>query len=547
MTDSSTYLLSSFKNNPERLFQGYCFAKEDFIFGQSGADKYFEHTGKQISYGEDGCYVLAKKVEKGFLIGSDFSGFKKILYFYDKASSVWAVSNSLSLLINHLKEHSINVTPNVALLMMSTERLSFTQQPITFDTIANEIKILPVNTLLTIGGSCLKIEKINDIGSDTIDYRQILINFVNIWISRFSTLLSNDELFIRQGLTGGLDSRAVFSLSNLAYHQIDTKNTAEYRLACHVIKGCDKDIKVAEKITKYFGYKLNAKTRYSDTIYHLDAEEKYLTWKNLCLGVYQPIYFPSTKVDYRKISIGGGGGENHRTFYGNNPKTTTYNDSIRYLCSKLDNPEQMVDLAINLFETLSVMQDVDHCGDDIDALLLHYRHFRNRFHTGLFPQYQISFTPLSSRYLANIATKKNFEKVKSSQVLYDIINITDKLIDFPYDKVAKNPSSNTLSQLTKLREELSITTGTIYAENNSNEKVTSSKPIEKTLEYLKKDFDKACKSKLVQKLWSNSFINKASQDLDEAISRGRFNHASEGSSISLIIAAALFKTSNSEA
>ncbi|CAN6959366.1 hypothetical protein NYA8BAC_00152 [Psychrobacter okhotskensis] len=149
--------------------------------------------------------------------------------------------------------------------------------------------------------------------------------------------------------------------------------------------------------------------------------------------------------------------------------------------------------------------------------------------------------------IANIATKNNFEKVKSSQVLYDIINITDKLIDFPYDKIAKNPSSDILSQLTKLRKELSITTGTIYAENNSNEKVTSPKPIEKTLEYLKKDFDKACKSKLVQKLWSNSFINKASQDLDKAISRGKFNHASEGSSISLIIAAALFKTSNTEA
>ncbi|MGM8871248.1 hypothetical protein ACS8E3_06110 [Psychrobacter sp. 2Y5] len=539
MNNESTYLLSSFKSNPERLFQGYCFDKEDFIFGQEGAEKYREQTGKEVSYGEDGCYVLAKRVEKGFLIGSDFSGFKKVLYFRDDASGAWAVSNSLNLLIEHLKEHSIIITPNIPLLLLSAQRLSFTQQPITFDTIANEIKILPINTLLTIGTSTLNIEKISNVEDNITNYEDILLNFINIWASRFSTLLSNKELFIRQGLTGGLDSRAVFSLSNLAYCN-GTKNIAEYRLACHLIKGSDKDIKVAEKITQHFGYELNTRSRFTNAIYHLDAEEKYLTWKNMCLGIYQPIYFPSTKVDYRKISIGGGGGENHRPFYGNNTKTTTYNDSIKYLCSKLDNPEQMVDLAINLYETLLTMQKVDNCGDNIDPLLLHYRHFRNRFHTGLFPQYQISFTPLSSRYLANIATKNNFEKVKSSQVLYDLINLTDDLIHLPYDNIAKAPSDTILRQLTKLNEGLSISTGNIYIEYTINEQVTSPEPIKKTLEYLKKDFDKACNSKLVKSLWNSSFINKASQDIDKAIKQGKFNHASDGSRITAIISAGLF-------
>ena len=62
MQNNATYLLSSFEENSDEFFQGYCFDKEDFIFGQSGADEYLKATGKDISFGEDGCYVLAKKV-----------------------------------------------------------------------------------------------------------------------------------------------------------------------------------------------------------------------------------------------------------------------------------------------------------------------------------------------------------------------------------------------------------------------------------------------------------------------------------------------------
>lgn len=424
--------------------------------------------------------------------------------------------------------------------MIMSQGPSVVQQPITFNTIANEIKILPINTSLSIGENTLKIDKIDKIETQNTNYHDMLLSFVNIWLSRFLTLLSCKDIHIQQGLTGGIDSRALFSLSNYAYHNVEKKNSADYRLVSSLTRGDDTDMRIAQMITNHYGYELNDKSSTSYNSESLTNEEKYLGWKNICIGLYHPIYFPTTEIDFRRVTIGGQGGENHRIFYAKNSKIKVYNDFIKNLCHKVKDSDLKIDLAIDLYETLIQMQETDMCGDEIDPLILHYRHFRSRFHSGLFPQYRVSFTPLSSRYLNSIAIKENANKMQSSQILYDLINITDGLLDFPFDKSNKAPKDSNLDKLTTVSPNLKIESGTVYSGvkvYKEDKSLGSKKPLFK---YLKEDFDKACNTEIVKKVWSKDLISEASETLDEAIRNKRFSHATEGVSISAIIATGLF-------
>lgn len=540
MNDTMTYLLSSFQDNPSSLFQGYCFINEDFIFGQEGASKYYEKTGNEVSFGEDGCYVIAKKINNGYLIGSDHSGYKKILYFWDESTGDWAVSNSLNILISHLADNSVKVTPNISLLEMISEGTSVSRQPITFSTIANEIKILPINTFLRIGESVLEISKIDTIEASDTNYSEMLNKFASIWTSRFLTLLSSKDIQIKQGLTGGLDSRAVFSLSNYAYQKSNKRDIADYQLISGPTRGNYADVRIAEEIANHYGYVLNNKIA---TLYRpnkLTTRERYLSWKNICLGLYHPIYFPSNEINFRDVSIGGHGGENHRMFYAKKTEINTYNDFIKNLCKVVKESELKVDLAIDLYKTLNLMQEVDIHGRDIDPLILHYRHFRSRFHSGLFPQYRVSFTPLSSKFLNNIPMNEMLDKMKTSQVLYDLINITDGLLYFSYDKPNKKPSISNLEQLTSVNTSLDIKLGTIYANVEIAKKKDYSQDDRDILDYLREDFNKACKCSLVRQIWSNTLINDVSKNLNKAMKNKKLVHSSDGVMISAIIATSMF-------
>ncbi|MGE6474985.1 hypothetical protein [Psychrobacter sp. NPDC078631] len=540
MQNELTYLLSSFKDNPERLFQGYCFDKENFVFGQEGADKYFEETGREIALGEDGCYVTAKRVDNGYEIGSDYSGYKKILYFSDEKTGSWAVSNSLTKIVEHLAENSIRVTPRIQSIMAMHIGISVFQQPVTFDTIANEIKILPLNSILKIGAKKLEIRKIHNLDFLETDYDNVLRNFVAMWSSRIATLLSCKDFFIQQGLTGGLDSRSVFSLSNIANKT--QKVNADYRLISSLTRGDDIDIKIAGKITNHYGYELNDKS--PPTIYNpkkLNAQEKYLIWKDTSLGLYHPIYFPIFESDYRKVSIGGHGGENHRIFYAKNPKIYDYDSFIASLSKSFKDTQLKNKFASDLNNTLSTMQEMDMHGSAIDPLILHYKHFRNRFHSGLFPQYRVVFSPLSSRYLTNISTGENSKKLENSQVLYDLINLTDGLLEIPFDNLKKFPTQKNLEQLTKITGNVPIKVGRVFSSNNLFKESVSLHTKKSPFIYLKEDFDKACDTELVKKLWGKDFINKASNSLDKAVKEGKFGHATDGINVSTIIATGLFE------
>ena len=108
------FVFSSNKINPRSFFQGYCFIGSDYIFGNEGSKKLYEEKGIAINGGEDGCYVVAEEIANGFSFSSDFSGNKKIFYYW--VPGYWVVSNSIYLIIEQLKKNKFFLTANYSQL-----------------------------------------------------------------------------------------------------------------------------------------------------------------------------------------------------------------------------------------------------------------------------------------------------------------------------------------------------------------------------------------------------------------------------------------------
>lgn len=538
--DPTVFLLSSFTKNTDSLFQGYCFIEEDFIFGEEGAENYLRTTGKYIPPNEDGCYVIANKVGNNYVIGADGAGYKKVLYYHNSQTGDWAVSNSINVIINHLRTKNIKLTPNLSALEMMAETRTITQQPLSFSTIANEIYILPINAILTIGKTTLKVTKHSSVYPEYESYESILIDFVNMWSSRYATLLSNPDILIEQGLTGGLDSRAIFSLSELAHQQVGENVRADFRLKSGLTRGSDVDLKVAQRIGSFYGRIINDASGVNYKPKPLSNARRYEIWKNISLGLYKPIYMPGTEISYKKITIGGQGGENYRAQYGKIKNVNDYDDFIMLQCKKLSDSNLKVKLALDMCRAMITTKQYYPYGKDIDDLTLHYIQFRSRFHAGLFPQYRISFTPLSSKYLASIVTKNNYNKIKSSQILYDLMNLTEGLLDIPFDHDKKSPELSNIQQLMNIKSSISLKVGRIFIGDEASQDYQKSE--QSLFSYLKEDFERAKQTNIVQKIWSKDFIDEATKTMDKAVVNNKLGHATEGIPISSIIAAGLFAT-----
>lgn len=541
------YLLSSFNENPENFFQGYCFIGNDYITGESGAKLYVKRTNNSIESGNDGCYVVAKKENDGsYIIGSDQSGYKKIFYYKNTLLEIWVVSNSINAIVEHLSSHGIKVTPNLAQIsiMQFSESKNYTQQMVSFDTIVNEIKLLPLNTILKIGKKTLQIFKNDNNEINNIErYECLFKDFVETWVSRFATLLSKDMLVVKQDLTGGMDSRAIFSIFYLASNYLNNDISSKHYLISKLTRGSEVDIEVAQDICKKYGFDLNNVEYKKIKNKKLTNKDNYLIWKDICLGIYRPIYFPIFDINPFKISINGGGGENHRPFYakdakpGNPNRFELYNNQFN---ENLNHKFLGLQLKNNINNSMAYLKGQEE-NRYSEGLNIHYRNFRNRIHCGLNPQYMVCFTPLSCKLLDKIASKDNLHKISSSQILYDLISLVDDLIDIPFDKPQKNPSSEHMANLIEFSANLDISIGQVYigdiTEDNEISTIASSKS---TIFFLKEDFDKACENNFVKEFWGPKYIESAKNTMSKAINAGGFNHGLDGAPISAIISTGIF-------
>lgn len=535
---NDVFLFSDTTNNPLTFFQGYCFYKNDYIWGEDGGQAYYKENGVTIPAGEDGCYVSVIKEDESFVFKCDHHGYKKIFYFWN--DGCWVVSNSLFLLTSHLKRRNITVIPNYSQLSAMSLDGMFFNQLTSFETVIKGVGLLPPGYSLRIGGSCPpRFDKVNKDHDHTGSYADKLKLFLDTWVSRMETLLCDPKVTITSDITGGVDSRSVLAMFIKAKKRVGKGNESPF-LRCGSIAGDKSDIKVAKKICSKYSLNLNIPNKHKVNYY--TSEERVDAWRNLCLGLYHPVYFPQLAPDPTLVHFDGAGGGNHRSVYDKNGLHNNIESFIENSGQNIQPSWLRYDFKSSLASSFAHISQEKPGSSYRELLIDHYRYFRNRFHAGRAPQYRVLFSPLGSHLLDSASLKLDERLKGSAQVNYDIIASLDlKLLRMEYDKPFKFPSEIALSNLTIVNVDSMPSPGKVYSGGNilvSNEQSNmNGKDAFSVLDSYLMD---ALGNGFVHDFWQEKYVEDTQSLSKKAMQNKGIRHAVDAVPIATLIASGMF-------
>lgn len=525
MVETQVFLCASNLDNPKKMFQGYCFVGSDYIFGEEGRSKFEEEYEVSIEGGEDGCYVVSSFQDDVYSFSCDYSGNKKIFYYWD--NGFWVVSNSIFLIVEHLKKSGIFIKPNFSqLATISVDKGNAFNQIYSENTFVDNIKLLPVGYTLEVSTSNIRFVFVKP---DIIisSYEEGLKLFISTWISRLAGLIESG-VEIQSDLTGGADSRTVFALLTKAVEVAGASEKPKIRSGS--TPDNDLDLRIATAITEKYDFLIN--DRLKTKIQRYSAMESYHSWKTLCLGVYHPVYFPNNGPNSNIVRLGGAGAENHRKFY------------------KFDDPESFIsyykDKVIPTFLSYNVASDlkkefkrINNLGLKVDPLVVHYRQYRNRMHSGRSPQYSALFNPLGCRVLDKVSELAGDIRIENGQLNYDLMaSLLPSILDIPFDSKSKELNEIRQDNLTIVDGWGGVLPGKVFLSDLPPAKFE--KYSKSTLDLLNEDFQFAKKTEFVNEYFSSDFIKRSEQIMEDALNNNRFPHATSAQGIVAIIAAGLF-------
>jgi hypothetical protein len=149
----------------------------------------------------------------------------------------------------------------------------------------------------------------------------------------------------------------------------------------------------------------------------------------------------SVSTANRVISVGGGGGEGHRPFY-IEPESDQFLEGFRNLFRRQDTFENIKSDVLKSIDLISANTG------SASPMMLHYREFRDRLHSGLLSNYSTRVSPLASKYLHEATAFKTSDELVRNQVLFDAMNtLAPDLMRRPYDHPKKSPSVDCLAAL----------------------------------------------------------------------------------------------------
>jgi hypothetical protein len=517
----STFIISSFTNLPDFFFSGYCFSGSDYIYGHEGLSKYRLETGNTLEPGEDGCYVTLNKHEGVIEIGGDYAGFKKIFYYWNGKD--FCISNSLEFIANHVKLHGQKLTLNEGSLEALKIYHSITTCLSTFQTIFKEINLLPSYRFIRFDGISLTtpLRKKTKIATN---YENALSEFLEIWISRFETLLHDENINFGCQLTGGKDSRAVFSILERARQRSEKKSTN-----ATVISGKSEknplDYEIAEKIADVYNIPIQGQGL--EFLPKMSTEESYQLWKEASLGLYSPIYFQNRKLKPSFLLFSGIGGENYRQFY-------NFEDAKSLIRNVESNSKYSTSKWEQIF--LETIKELEQISSENKILTSHYCEFRSRIHGGRTPQNLICFPPLASKFLhGDLLTE---DQHKLGQLNFDIMeSCLPGLWDFPFDKSEKSPTDTHRELLTKVEISHKSNPGKVFI--GKGMKIDNSKLIKLSsinrMKLLERDLLIALNRPEVINFLDNNQFKLANETIKYAVSNGKLTHAWDGQLISRIM------------
>jgi len=399
----------------------------------------------------------------------------------------------------------------------------FFQQLYSHRTFADGVRLLPLGYDLSIGDDGFSEIK-RPYCARPPTYEDALTKFVDVWVARFETLLENANVRLVADLTGGCDSRAVFALIHAAQRRLGLKRTQFF------CSGNGTDFQIGAQICAAHDETMVSKM--PENRHKLSGFEAYQTWRHLCLGAYHPVYFPTTLPGLHTIRVGGNGGENHRPFYA---KMISPADAPAFFRSRRKRIEPSW-LQSEFDEDLRLWSELTNQDDTEDPLIRHYRHFRNRFHSGRVPQSMVGFHPLSSRFLDDVSRVAGGDRVESAQILYDVMNsLVPSVLQMDYDAPEKAPSDGNIAELTTVQIAKVPAPGRIFGQPIDP---TDTKQGDTPLSLLREEVGKLQGNSFVKHFFGAEHIEQQLGHLSEAVENRRFGHARDGALFAAMIAAA---------
>lgn len=438
--------ISSFSPPREESFDGYAFAGADLIQGSAGYAA-FRGTGASVDPGLDGCYSLIRRVPAGWQAGTDARGLRKLYLF--RRENTWALGTSLNDLASHLRSRGVTLHPDLAVLRALGVRQALTAQLNSSHTIFQDVTLVPSFCTVEIDEHGPHIKALPR-PSDAPGYEEALGHHLQMWSSRFATLVADERTTFVADLSGGLDSRVVFAFalsSGLFRHAQDrTQIASQERMP--------EDFAAASVIARQYGVELNGPPMPMRT--PTSTEQAIESWKQHSLGVYMPVYLNPHAFDALSIRCHGAGGGTFRDIF---TSTTLEN---RLLSTRKNFSDEV--FAEYSAKVLTDLESLSRMRPEVDAQKLHYREFRNRFHFGHAPQTRTILSPLNSILTDAIADGPGSN---DRQTYFDLMDsLAPGLKNSPYDDPAKAPEHLGASATAKRMRGIRSQPGTVFAEHN---------------------------------------------------------------------------------
>lgn len=456
------FISSDSKFDFNSFFDGYAFFQADLVIGNQGFLNYSENNNNCQRY-EDGNYILINKTsEDSYRLSRDYHGYYPLFYYND--GDYWCVSNSIIYIAEHLNDRGISVSYNESNVEIWKSELALALQLTSHSTFVNEIKVLPVNRDIVLvkngDNNHIYVTKREKSPEMEESYKVTLRDCLEIWRSRYLTILSNKEIALHHDLSGGLDSRCLLSfiLNNAEAAKGAESNN---RLRINSNPKHTKDFEIAKRLASLFNFNLNTKV---DKKYQLDktsAEESYAVWKYFNIGRYSPIVFPITDFKSKLMEIGGEGGGDNRNFYSgtSDSKYSTFSEYIEKYKQFFSSEDRYTEWVKQIDESSSILKE----DSEIDISVLHYKEFRSTCHTIKSPRSRMKIAVLGSKYFDRLSQLSSKDEIKSGQSLYDVMyNNCDKLLYIPFDHPSKGMTDSNISHLPTVDTENNIQSGKIY-------------------------------------------------------------------------------------
>ena len=309
MINTKVFYISSESDIKLPFLDGYAFFYNDLVIGNKAYNEYLLEN-KTENY-PDGCCVIINKKDNKIIIHRDYHGYYPLYYYNDE--NFWCVSSSILHIQKKLKKKKIKIEYDIVNIEIWKSKLALALQASNYHTYIKKIMLLPINCNISIINNKLNIEyrKYKYVYKT---YTESLELCLYKWRKRFETVLRN-EIGIRMELTGGIDSRTLFSF---AANQNNLLNYKYKNNSIFIYSDPNKtdDFNIAKKIVEI--YNLNINGHFNDKYHakHLSNYESYINWRYYNIGRYSPIVFPISKFNSMCINFGGEGGEDNRGFYG---------------------------------------------------------------------------------------------------------------------------------------------------------------------------------------------------------------------------------------